>query len=101
MVEKGGELNMAKFLMLGKYSLEAIKEISAERTKKAAVVIEKAGGKINSMYALLGDYDLAIVVDFPGISQVMRISVDLAKMLGISFTTFPAVTVEEFDKMMG
>jgi hypothetical protein len=40
------------------------------------------------------------VVDFPGISQVMKISVDLARMSGISFTTFPAVTVEEFDKMM-
>jgi hypothetical protein len=35
---------MAKFLMLGKYSLEAIKGISSARTKKATVVIEKAGG---------------------------------------------------------
>lgn len=92
---------MAKFLMLGKYSLEAIKGITAERTKKVVDVIEKSGGKVNLMYALLGTYDLAFVVDFPGISEAMKTSVTLAKLTGISFTTSPAITVEEFDKLAG
>lgn len=30
----------------------------------------------------------------------MKASVELAKLLGISFTTAPAVTVEEFDKLI-
>ena len=37
---------MAKFLMLGKYSQEALKGISAERTKKVENAIKKAGGKV-------------------------------------------------------
>jgi len=91
---------MAKFLMLGKYSVEAVKGIDAERTNKVAAVIEKFGGKVNSMYALLGTYDLAFVVDLPGIQEAMKSSVAITKMTAISFTTFPAVTVEEFDRIV-
>jgi uncharacterized protein with GYD domain len=89
---------MAKYLMLGKYSVEAIQGITTDRTKKVVGAIEKAGGKINSMYALLGGNDLAFVVDFPGMPEAMRASVSITKMTGIAFTTSPAMTVEEFDK---
>jgi uncharacterized protein with GYD domain len=89
---------MAKFLMLGKYSLQAVKGISGARTKKAVALIKKCGGRVNAMYALLGNYDLALVVDFPGVSQAMKASIALAKMSGISFTSSPAITVEEFDR---
>lgn len=92
---------MARFLMLGKYSLEAIKGISSERTKKAISIIEKSAGKVSSMYALLGNYDLALVVDLPGISEAMKTSIALADLTGISFTTSPAISVEEFDKITG
>lgn len=92
---------MAKFLMLGKYSAQAIQGASSERTNKVVSVIEKAGGKVNLMYALLGNYDLVFVVDFPDNSSAMKASVSLAKMTGISFTTLPALTVEEFDQMLG
>jgi len=92
---------MAKFLMLGKYSVEAIKGITAERTTKVIDAIQKAGGKVNFMYALLGAYDLAFVVDFPSISEALKASVMLTKLTGIAFTTSPAVTVEEFDKLVG
>ncbi len=92
---------MAKFMMLGKYSQEAIKGISAERTKKAVSIIEKSGGKVNSMYALLGNYDLALVVDLPGISEAMKASIALTDLTAISFTTSPTISVEDFDKITG
>jgi uncharacterized protein with GYD domain len=92
---------MAKFLMLGRYSVEAIKGINAERTKKVVEAIEKSGGKVNSMFALLGNYDLAFVVDFPGIIEALKASVGLTKLTGIGFTTSPAISVEEFDKIAG
>jgi uncharacterized protein with GYD domain len=91
---------MAKFLMLGKYSVEAVKGITAERTKKVVGVVEKSGGKVNAMYALLGAYDLAFVVDLPGMQEALKASVAITKSTDISFTTFPAVTVEEFDKIV-
>lgn len=92
---------MAKFLLLGKYSQEAIKGISTERTNKAVSLIERAGGKVNSMLALLGNYDLALIVDLPGNSEAMKTSIALTELTGISFVSSPAITVEEFDKIAG
>jgi len=92
---------MAKFLMLGKYSSEAAKGMSGERTKKGVGAIEKAGGKIDFMYALLGAYDLAFVVDFPGVKDAMKASIALTKATDIGFSTLPAITIEEFDKIVG
>ena len=92
---------MAKFVMLGRYSSEAIKGIATDRTKRGIEIIEKSGGKVNSILALLGNYDLLLVVDFPGIAEAMKASVALAKLTGIGFNTFPAMSVEEFDKVVG
>ncbi len=92
---------MAKFLMLGKYSMDGIKGIAAERTKKVVEAIQGSGGKVNAMYALLGSYDAAFVVDFPGNTDAMKASIAVAKLTGIGFTTCPAVPVEEFDKILG
>ena len=91
---------MATFVMCGKYSAEAIKGISAERTKKIVGLIKKFGGDIKEMYALLGEKDLVFIVTLPGIEQALQASVALGKMTGIAFTTAPAVTVEVFDKLM-
>ncbi len=91
---------MPTFFMFGKYSSEAVKEISAERTRKVISLVEKLGGKVNSMYALLGEYELVFIVDFPGTQEAMKASVGLTKLTGISFSTSPAVTVEHFDKMI-
>jgi len=86
--------------MFGKYSSEALKEMSAERTDKAVNLIKKFGGEVNSMYALLGEQDLVLIVDFPGVEQAMKASVALTKMTGVSFTSSPAVAVEDFDKII-
>ena len=82
---------MAKFLMLGKYSQGAVKGIASERTQKAVDLIKKQGGSVDGMLALLGGYDLALTVNLPGITDAMKISIELAKLTGI--------TVEEFDKI--
>ncbi len=92
---------MAKFLLLGKYSLEAMKGISAQRTQEAKKIVEDAGGKVNSIYALLGPYDLALILELPDDKSAMKVSLELTRMSGIAFTTLPAVNVEEFDKLVG
>jgi uncharacterized protein with GYD domain len=91
---------MATFFMFGKYSSEGLQEMSAERTGKAVSLIKKFDGKVDSVYALLGEQDLVLIVDFPGVEQAMKASVALTKMTGVSFTSSPAVPVEDFDKMM-
>jgi len=92
---------MSTYILFGQYSAESIKEISADRTQKALQVIADSGGSVEAGYALLGDVDLLIVADFPSNSQAMKASLGLAKLLGIGFTTAPAVSMEEFDKLAG
>jgi uncharacterized protein with GYD domain len=91
---------MGTYLMFGKYSTDALEGISVERTEKGASLIKGYGGEVKHIFALLGQHDLVLVVDFPGIEQAMKASVALGKLTGISFDTSPAVAVEEFDKMM-
>jgi uncharacterized protein with GYD domain len=91
---------MATFLMFGRYSSEALKGMSSKRTEEARSLIKKYGGEVKAMYSLLGEKDLVIILTFPGIEEAMKASVALSKLTGISFTTSPAVTVEEFDKLM-
>lgn len=91
---------MATYFMFGTYSASALKGISAERTEKAAALVKQHGGEVKSAYALLGKHDLVLIVDLPTLNQAIQVSVALAKLTGISFSTAPAVSVETFDKLM-
>ena len=75
---------MATYLMFGRYSLGAVKEISAERTEKAAAMVKKHGGEVKGGYALLGKDDLVLIVDLPDTESAMKTSIALSKFLGIS-----------------
>lgn len=91
---------MAKYLMLGKYSVEAVKGIKAERSKKAVEIFKKEGGRVINMYALIGPYDLALIVDMPSNTALMKAAVTLTKLTGIGFFSSPAISVEEFDRII-
>jgi uncharacterized protein with GYD domain len=93
-------MTMAIFIMCGKYSLDAVKKISADRTKKTLELVKKHKGSIKGMYAMLGEKDLLFILDLPSVAAAMQVSVSLSKTTGIAFTTAPAVTVEDFDKLM-
>lgn len=90
---------MAEYILFGKYTSESIKQVSADRTKKAAELIEKLGGKIKSMYALLGEKDLIFILELPDNEKVLQASLALFKLTGISFSTHPAIPIETFDKL--
>ena len=92
---------MSIFLMFGKYSSEAMKDISPDRTEKVREVIQKNGGKIIYMYAVMGEHDLVFTIDFPDADKAIASSVALYKLTGIHFTTSPVVDVEQFDRLVG
>jgi uncharacterized protein with GYD domain len=92
---------MATYVMFGKYSVEGIKGISAKRSDEARAVIKKNGGELKSAYAMLGGTDVVLIVDLPDTAKAMATSAALAKLTGIAFTTSPAVSIDEFDKLMG
>jgi uncharacterized protein with GYD domain len=95
-----GRLNMPNFMMLGKYTPEALKGMSPERTNKAVELIKKNGGKVLSMYSVLGEHDLVFILEFSDIEKALATSVALNRLTGISFTTSPVVEVEKFDKLI-
>ncbi len=91
---------MTTFFMFGIYSNEALDDISPGRTSDVEKLIAKYDGKVNSMYALMGEQDLILIIDFPDAQHAMQASVALSKLTGISFSTSPAVPVAEFDQLM-
>ncbi len=88
------------FFMFGKYSSDAMGEINSKRTAAARDLIKKLGGSIKAMYALLGQYDLVLIVELPTMTDAMKAAVALGRETGISFCTAPAITVAEFDKLV-
>lgn len=91
---------MGTFFLTGRYTSEAMKGISAERTVKAREIIRKLKGELKDAYALLGESDLVLIVDLPNMTEAMKASLLLGQATGISFSTAAAIPVEEFDKMM-
>ena len=92
---------MATFFMFGSYSTDAIKHISKERTEKVRELIEKLGGQVKDIYALLGQYDLVLITELPRMADAMKASIALERLTGISFSTAAAVPIDEFDKIVG
>jgi len=91
---------MTTFIMTGKYSTDAVKQINAGRTVKAKQILKQCGGTIVGAYATLGEADLLVIAEFPGVGEAMNASVGLNKALGISFATSPALPIEDFDKLV-
>ena len=91
---------MPIFMMFGKYNQDSIKGVSRERTKKAVEIIGQNGGKVISMFAVVGEHDLVFTLDFPTTENALTASVALNILTGISFTTSPVVDVEQFDRMI-
>jgi uncharacterized protein with GYD domain len=90
---------MATYFMFGRYTPEAVRSISAARTQQAVAEIERLGGRVTAMHALLGEYDLLFCVELPGNEAAIQASVALTRLTGVAFTTCPAVAVETFDRM--
>ena len=91
---------MPIFMMFGKYNQDSLKGVSPERTKKAVEIIGENGGKVISMFAVLGEHDLVFTLDFPTTEKALTTSVALNMLTGISFTTSPVVDVEQFDRLI-
>lgn len=92
---------MSAFLMFGSYSSEALREISEQRTRQVMEMARQFGGNITAMYALLGAFDLVLIADFPTNESAVHFSTVASQVLGISFSTMPAIPVEEFLRVVG
>jgi uncharacterized protein with GYD domain len=88
------------FIMTGKYSVDAVKDISGQSAMMANQIVQQCGGTIVCAYATLGETDILVIAEFPSFSEAMKASVGLNKALGISFATRPALRIEDFDELV-
>ncbi len=91
---------MATYLMLGKYTTQSLKNASPQRTRRVQQIVARFGGRPRTIMALLGPFDLLIIADFPSNEVAMEAVVAVSRDTGIGFTTCPAVSVEQFDRML-
>lgn len=90
---------MAKFVMMGNYTQASMEDISASRTDRAEEVIRSHGGETIGIYALLGTFDLMLIVELSDVETAMQVSLELTRLTGIGFQTSPAVDVAAFDAL--
>jgi uncharacterized protein with GYD domain len=90
---------MNTFFMFGSYTQDAIEGIDADRTKRAEAIVKGYGGNLRMVYALLGEYDIVMIVELPGIPEATQVSLSLTKETGIAFITMPALPVADFDRL--
>ncbi len=91
---------MTTFFLFGDYTQEAAGGINARRTKKAEEIISGFGGKLHSVHALLGEHDIVMIAELPGMPEAVQVSMSLLKSTGISFSTAPAIPVADFDRLV-
>jgi uncharacterized protein with GYD domain len=93
---------MATYLALMRWTKEGIEKIkdSPARLDAARKAIEPHGGKITSFYMLMGQYDMAVVIDAPDDAALARISLSLASKGGIRTETLRAFTEDEYRKII-
>ncbi len=92
---------MNSFFMFGKYTSGAVEKFAGDWVRQIMETVQMLGGEVQTMYALLGPYDLLVIVQFPTMEQALKASVNISQNLNISFSTMPAIPVEAFDRLIG
>lgn len=91
---------MNTFLMFGTFSTETLKKMTTAPTAEVQDLVTKNGGEMVSAYMLLGEKDVLLIVKFPRIEDVLKTSLALSKLMGATFSSIPAVSVEQFDQII-
>ncbi len=91
---------MKTFLVVGKASSKELKEIGLKYKTEVVSLVGNSGGEVRSMYAMLRERYLVLILAFPGMRKAVKASVALSKLTGISFKIGPAVPVEELNLVM-
>ena len=94
---------MPVYVSLVKFTREGIttmKDQGIARSDKVKKNIEGLGGKLLDAYYCLGEYDVVAILEFPDNKTAMKAAVKNASIGHISITTMPAVTRDEWAKLL-
>ena len=93
---------MPTYLSLARWTKEGLEKIkeSPARLDAGKKAIESAGGKLKGFYLLMGQYDMAIIVEAPDDATLARINLSLASKGGVRSETLRAFTEDEYRKII-
>jgi uncharacterized protein with GYD domain len=93
---------MQTYLGLLQWTKEGVEKIkdSPARLDAAKKAFESAGGKISSVFMLMGQYDMAVIAEAPDDATMARVILSLASKGGIRTVTHRAFTEDEYRKII-
>lgn len=94
---------MPMYVSLVKFTQHGLTTMKDKGTERAEVVKKNAqalGGKLIQAYYCLGEYDVVAIWEFPDNRTAMKASVLNASQGHIQITTMPAVTRDEWKKLL-
>jgi uncharacterized protein with GYD domain len=95
---------MAIYVSLIKFTQNGIttmKDQGISRSEKVKQNIEGLGGKLLNAYYCLGPYDVVAILDFPDNKTALKAAVKNAALGHIQITTMPAVSRDEWGRLLG
>ncbi len=95
---------MAKYLIEASYTAEGLKGLQKDKASGRQAAVAKTfasvGGKVESMYYMLGDYDVMLIVDVPDNVAVASVALKVCASGLVRTKTTPLLTVEEADRAL-
>ena len=93
---------MPTYLSLMRWTKEGLDKIKESPTRLEAgkKAVESAGGKLKTFYMLMGQYDMAIIVEAPDDATLARVNLSLAAQGGVRTETLRAFTEDEYRKII-
>jgi len=93
---------MATYLLLGNYTDQGIRSIK-DTTKRAQALKDlgkKVGVTVKDIYWLLGQYDVAAILDAPEETAVTAFGLSVGGLGNVRTQTLRAFTMEEIGKVL-
>ena len=95
---------MAKYMVTASYSADGLKGLYKDKAsgRREAVrqALESVGGKLESAYYALGEYDVVIIADLPDNVAASALSLAASATGLVRTRTTALLTVEETDKAL-
>ena len=92
---------MPAYVTLWKYTKDGLMDINKtpQRFETVKKIIEKTGGKLLSIYGLIGEYDLITVMELPDEKAATSTILKICSTGRITSQTMTALSMEDFLKI--
>ena len=94
---------MPSYLALVNWTEQGIKSVkdSPRRLDQAKKLIEQAGGRMIFFYMTMGQYDLAVLTEFPSDEVAAKYLLSIGALGNVRSTTLKAFTEAEYRTILG